>query len=72
MTILNNNDAAELTDPLYEPAVRIVLLTRFASISLLKRNLCIGYNRAVHLIEQMEADGLVASMQSNEIGRAHV
>ena len=64
MTTLNN-DAAELPDPLYDQAVRIVLANRFVSISMLKRNLRIGYNRAAHLIEQMEAAGLVASMQSN-------
>jgi S-DNA-T family DNA segregation ATPase FtsK/SpoIIIE len=52
-------------DPLYDQAVEIVLKNRRASISLVQRHLRIGYNRAARLIEQMEAAGLVSSMQSN-------
>ncbi|MCW5618153.1 MAG: DNA translocase FtsK 4TM domain-containing protein [Nitrosomonas sp.] len=53
------------TDPLYDEAVQIVLKTRRASISLVQRNLRIGYNRAARLIEDMERAGLVSAMQSN-------
>jgi S-DNA-T family DNA segregation ATPase FtsK/SpoIIIE len=53
------------TDPLYDEAVAIVVKTRRASISLVQRNLRIGYNRAARLIEDMERAGLVSSMQSN-------
>ena len=52
-------------DPLYDEAVAIVVKTRRASISLVQRNLRIGYNRAARLIEEMERAGLVSSMQSN-------
>ncbi|MBA2484347.1 MAG: DNA translocase FtsK, partial [Nitrosomonas sp.] len=52
-------------DPLYDEAVAIVMKTRRASISLVQRNLRIGYNRAARLIEEMERAGLVSSMQSN-------
>ncbi len=52
-------------DPLYDDAVAIVVKTRRASISLVQRNLRIGYNRAARLIEEMERAGLVSSMQSN-------
>ncbi|MDA8094454.1 MAG: DNA translocase FtsK 4TM domain-containing protein [Betaproteobacteria bacterium] len=52
-------------DPMYDEAVAIVLKSRRASISLVQRQLRIGYNRAARLIEQMEAAGLVSSMQSN-------
>ncbi|MDP1549657.1 MAG: DNA translocase FtsK 4TM domain-containing protein [Nitrosomonas sp.] len=52
-------------DPLYDEAVAIVVKTRRASISLVQRNLRIGYNRAARLIEEMERTGLVSSMQSN-------
>ncbi len=52
-------------DPLYDEAVAIVVKTRRASISLVQRNLRIGYNRAARLIEDMERAGLVSSMQSN-------
>jgi len=53
------------TDPLYDEAVAIVIKTRRASISLVQRNLRIGYNRAARLVEDMERAGLVSSMQSN-------
>jgi DNA segregation ATPase FtsK/SpoIIIE, S-DNA-T family len=52
-------------DPLYDEAVAIVIKNRRASISLVQRQLRIGYNRAARLIEQMESAGLVSSMQSN-------
>ncbi|MES2207443.1 MAG: DNA translocase FtsK 4TM domain-containing protein [Pseudomonadota bacterium] len=52
-------------DPLYDEAVAIVIKSRRASISLVQRQLRIGYNRAARLIEQMEAAGLVSSMQAN-------
>lgn len=53
------------SDPLYDEAVAIVLKTRRASISLVQRNLRIGYNRAARLVEEMERAGLVSSLQSN-------
>lgn len=53
------------SDPLYDEAVSIVARTRRASISLVQRQLRIGYNRAARLIEQMERAGLVSAMQSN-------
>ena len=53
------------SDALYDQAVAIVIKTRRASISLVQRQLRIGYNRAARLIEQMERAGLVSSMQSN-------
>lgn len=53
------------SDPLYDEAVQIVVKTRRASISLVQRNLRIGYNRAARLIEEMERTGLVSAMQSN-------
>jgi len=52
-------------DELYDSAVAIVLKNRRASISLVQRNLRIGYNRAARLLEQMEQSGIVSSMQSN-------
>ena len=60
----SNEDVAE-KDPLYDEAVNIVLTSRRASISLVQRQLRIGYNRAARLIEDMERAGLVSSMQSN-------
>jgi S-DNA-T family DNA segregation ATPase FtsK/SpoIIIE len=53
------------TDPLYDEAVAVVLRSRRASISLVQRQLRIGYNRAARLIEDMERAGLVSGMQAN-------
>ncbi|MEN6628039.1 MAG: DNA translocase FtsK 4TM domain-containing protein [Sulfuricella sp.] len=52
-------------DPMYDQAVALVLKSRRASISLVQRQLRIGYNRAARLIEQLENAGLVSRMQSN-------
>ncbi len=61
----NNKSAGGESDPLYDEAVGIVIKSRRASISLVQRQLRIGYNRAARLIEEMERAGLVSSMQSN-------
>jgi S-DNA-T family DNA segregation ATPase FtsK/SpoIIIE len=50
------------SDPMYDQAVEVVLKTRRPSISLVQRNLRIGYNRAARLIEAMEKAGLVTPM----------
>lgn len=52
-------------DELYDSAVAVVLKNRRASISLVQRNLRIGYNRAARLLEQMEQSGVVSAMQGN-------
>jgi len=61
----NGKSAGGESDPLYDEAVSIVIKSRRASISLVQRQLRIGYNRAARLIEEMERSGLVSSMQSN-------
>ncbi|WP_289898425.1 DNA translocase FtsK [Janthinobacterium sp. SUN033] len=48
------------TDPLYDQAVEVVRTSRRASIALVQRHLCIGYNRAARLIEAMEGGGVVS------------
>jgi S-DNA-T family DNA segregation ATPase FtsK/SpoIIIE len=57
-------DAGE-QDPLYDEAVRIVVESRRASISLVQRRLRIGYNRAARMMECMEAAGLVSTMDNS-------
>lgn len=46
-------------DEKYEEAVRLVVETRQASISMIQRRLRIGYNRAARMIEIMEQQGIV-------------
>jgi len=46
-------------DEMYDEAVRIVLETNQASISMIQRRLRIGYNRAARMVEQMEREGIV-------------
>ncbi len=62
---LGGGESDAEADPLYDEAVNVVLKSRRASISLVQRQLRIGYNRAARLIEQMENAGLVSPMQSN-------
>ncbi len=51
-------------DSLYDEAVQIVTSSRRASISSLQRRMRIGYNRAARIIEDMEAAGVVSTMNS--------
>lgn len=53
------------SDPLYEQAVEVVRRNKRASISLIKDNLRIGYNRSALLLEQMEKNGVVGVMSTN-------
>jgi S-DNA-T family DNA segregation ATPase FtsK/SpoIIIE len=50
------------SDPLYDQAVKVITEARRASISLVQRRLKIGYNRAARMMEDMEAAGVVSTM----------
>jgi len=52
-------------DDLYMEAAAIVIKNQRASISFVQRHLRIGYNRAARLIEDMENDGIVSTMDSS-------
>jgi S-DNA-T family DNA segregation ATPase FtsK/SpoIIIE len=54
-----NGEGDAEQDEKFEEAVRLVLETRQASISMLQRRLRVGYNRAARMIEMMERQGLV-------------
>ncbi|MCG2634610.1 MAG: hypothetical protein J4A00_06785 [Gammaproteobacteria bacterium] len=57
-------------DELYDRALALVTRTRKASISSVQRHLRIGYNRAARLVEDMEAQGVLSSV--NESGAREV
>ncbi|HQK76093.1 MAG TPA: DNA translocase FtsK, partial [Candidatus Hydrogenedentes bacterium] len=52
-------DLADQDDDLFDEAVRIVLETGQASISMVQRRLRVGYTRAARLIDMMELRGIV-------------
>ena len=66
--ILDSDESSD--DELFEQAVKLVLKHHTASTSFLQRKLNIDYERAVQLLEDMEADGIVGpnmGKQSREI-----
>ncbi|HEO71613.1 MAG TPA: DNA translocase FtsK, partial [Candidatus Hydrogenedentes bacterium] len=54
-----NQEILEEGDELYDDAVRVVLETGQASISMVQRRLRVGYTRAARLIDMMELKGIV-------------
>ena len=52
-------------DPLFEDAVRVVVLNQNASTSFLQRKFSIGYNRVCRLMEQLETAGIVSSFNKS-------
>jgi S-DNA-T family DNA segregation ATPase FtsK/SpoIIIE len=50
----------DISDELYDRAVRIVAETQRVSVSYLQRRLSVGYNRAAKMVERMERDGVVS------------
>ena len=53
-------------DEVYEEAVKLVLETRQASVSMLQRRLGLGYTRAARLIDMMEDEGVVGPYQGSK------
>lgn len=51
--------AAAQDDEMYDEAVRVVIETNQASVSILQRRLRLGYSRAARLIDIMEQNGIV-------------
>jgi S-DNA-T family DNA segregation ATPase FtsK/SpoIIIE len=54
-------EGEDLSDEMYDMAVRLVTEHRQASISWLQRRLRVGYNRAARMIERMEREGVVSA-----------
>jgi len=53
-------------DEMYEEAVKMVLQTRQASVSMLQRRLALGYSRAARMVDMMEAEGIVGPFQGSK------
>ena len=52
-----------MIDPLFEETARCIILTQNASVSMIQRRLSIGYNRANHIMDQLERFGVVGKAQ---------
>src|SRR5215471_17513872 len=57
----DGSHGADQRDQFYDAALRIVLETGQASVSLIQRRLRIGYNRSARIVEQMEREGIVTA-----------
>jgi S-DNA-T family DNA segregation ATPase FtsK/SpoIIIE len=57
----DRSHSANQRDQLYDAALRIVLESGQASVSLIQRRLRIGYNRSARIVEQMEREGIVTA-----------
>lgn len=53
-------------DELFEEAARIIVQNQHGSTSLLQRKLKLGYNRAVRIIDQLEAAGIVGHFEGSK------
>ncbi|RJP29774.1 MAG: DNA translocase FtsK [Candidatus Omnitrophota bacterium] len=53
-------------DELYDEAVRIIMESNQASVSILQRRLRLGYTRAARIIDIMEQDGLVGPYEGSK------
>ncbi|MCX5715563.1 MAG: DNA translocase FtsK [Candidatus Omnitrophica bacterium] len=53
-------------DEIYDEAVRVILETRQASVSMLQRRLGLGYTRAARIIDMMEEEGIVGPYQGSK------
>ena len=61
------NGSYEELDELYADAKSVVLTDKKTSISYLQRRLQIGYNRSARIIEQLEAEGILSSVNAKGI-----
>jgi S-DNA-T family DNA segregation ATPase FtsK/SpoIIIE len=53
-------------DEVYDEAVKLILESKQASVSVLQRRLGLGYTRAARLIDMMEDEGLVGPYQGSK------
>jgi S-DNA-T family DNA segregation ATPase FtsK/SpoIIIE len=53
-------------DELFDEAVKVLLQTKQASVSMLQRRLGVGYTRAARLIDMMEEEGIVGPYRGSK------
>lgn len=53
-------------DELYDEAVRVIMESNQASVSILQRRMRLGYTRAARIIDTMEMEGLVGSFEGSK------
>ncbi|MBN3038885.1 MAG: DNA translocase FtsK [Candidatus Omnitrophica bacterium] len=53
-------------DELFDEAVRVIMQTKQASVSMLQRRLGLGYTRAARLIDMMEEEGIVGPYRGSK------
>jgi S-DNA-T family DNA segregation ATPase FtsK/SpoIIIE len=53
-------------DELYDQAVRIIMESNQASVSILQRRLRLGYTRAARIIDMMEQEGLIGVFEGSK------
>lgn len=64
----DSGNIVDLTDrdALFEDAARLIVMHQQGSTSLIQRKLKLGYNRAGHLIDQLEAAGIVGPFEGSK------
>ena len=61
-----NNLANGDKDELYDEAVRVIMESNQASVSILQRRMRLGYTRAARIIDTMEMEGLVGPFEGSK------
>ncbi|MDO8488592.1 MAG: DNA translocase FtsK [Candidatus Omnitrophota bacterium] len=61
-----NSSSSADKDELYDEAVRVIMESNQASVSILQRRMRLGYTRAARIIDTMEMDGLVGQFEGSK------
>ena len=59
-------------DPLFEEAAQLIVIHQEGSTSLIQRKFSIGYNRAGHIVDQLEAAGIIGPSEGSKARRVLV